>query len=306
MVAFSDVSALQKVADASQVIQEAARESVALQAGNVVTMEAGVLRQPLVSVLPTAGWESGELGTATRRKNVSPWAATQQELVAAPLATIIVVPEEAIEDQRYDIWEAMRPGISTAFARALDAAVLFGTAKPAVWTSAAVVPGATAAGNTVSVATTTDIAAAINLSFQQVENDGYNVNGVASRRSLRSQLRGLRDSDGSPIYTQSLASAPGSIATVYDSPLYSVNNGAWDASAAEAITGDWRNLYIGIRRDMTFKVIDQGTIYDGTNTYYLAQEDAVALRVSFRVAFAVFDPANPEASNGYPFSVVTA
>ena len=304
MVAFADVEALLATQDATEVVQEAARSSFALSGFTRDTMTKGRTRTPLVSILPTAGWESGELGSTTRRKNVSNWGVSPKYLVAVPMSTIVPLPEEVIDDSSYDVWGAIKPGISTIFARMLDAAVLFGVNKPAQWTDAAVIPGAIAAGNVVYAGDATDIAAAINGAFELVEEDGYDVTGVASKRSIRSALRGLRDANGAPIFVSELASAPGSVATVYGAPLYSVNNGAWDSTVAQALVGNLSYVHIGVRQDMTFKVLDQATLESGSTTIHLGQEDALALRVTFRVAYAIFDPVNPEAVDGYPFAVV--
>jgi len=306
MVAFADVEALLSTQDASEVVQEAAQNSFALSGFTRDTMSKGKTRTPLVSILPTAGWESGELGTANRRKNISNWGTTQKYLVAVPMSTIVPLPEEIIEDSSYDVWGAIKVGISTAFGAMLDAAVLFGTNKPTQWTDAAVIPGAIAAGNVVyqGGSGVTDIADAINRSFSLVEDDGYDVTGIAGKRSLRSALRGLRDSTGAPIFVSELSQAPGTVATIYGSPFYPVTNGSWDSTTATALVGNLSYVHIGVRQDMTFKVLDQATLASGETTIHLGQEDALALRVTFRVAYALFDPVNPEAANGYPFAVV--
>lgn len=66
---------------------------------------------------------------------------------------------------------------------------------------------------------------------------------------------------------------------------------------------------IGVRQDLTFKVLDQAVISDDTGKVILnlAQQDSVALRVVARYGWAVGTPATlAEAGAGthYPFGVL--
>ena len=49
---------------------------------------------------------------------------------------------------------------------------------------------------------------------------------------------------------------------------------------------------LGIRQDMTYKLLDQAVITDDTGKviYNLPQQDMLALRVTFRAAFAIAEP----------------
>src|SRR5699024_10226267 len=110
------------------------------------------------------------------------------------------------------------------------------------------------------------------------EDDDYDVNGFAARRRIRAKLRGLRDKDNNPVFSPSLTA--GTPATLFGEPLSYVRNGAWDDTAAELITGDFSSAIIGIRQDITFKMLDQAVISDETGKVILnlAQQDSVALR----------------------------
>ena len=67
---------------------------------------------------------------------------------------------------------------------------------------------------------------------------------------------------------------------------------------------------LGVRQDMTFKILDQATLIDNTGKvlYNLPQQDMLAMRVVMRAAFAVANPASrmtaPSGGTRYPFAVL--
>jgi hypothetical protein len=66
---------------------------------------------------------------------------------------------------------------------------------------------------------------------------------------------------------------------------------------------------IGVRQDMTYKLITEGVITDNTGAiqYNLPQQDMVALRLVFRAGYAVSNPINYQQgteANRYPFAVL--
>jgi hypothetical protein len=72
-----------------------------------------------------------------------------------------------------------------------------------------------------------------------------------------------------------------------------------------ALVGDFTEFVIGVRRDITYKVLDQAVIQDGAGAivYNLAQQDMVALRVTFRAGWQVSNRINndqPTEANRYP------
>jgi hypothetical protein len=77
------------------------------------------------------------------------------------------------------------------------------------------------------------------------------------------------------------------------------------------IAGDFASQFVvGVRSDITLKILDQSVIQDGTGAiiYNLAQQDMIALRLTFRVGWQVrntLNNANPTESSRYPAAVLT-
>lgn len=67
-------------------------------------------------------------------------------------------------------------------------------------------------------------------------------------------------------------------------------NGSYDSSVASMIVGDFRKLAFAIINDVKTKVLTEAVIQDpstGEIIYNLAQQDMTAIRVTFRLGFAV-------------------
>ncbi len=79
--------------------------------------------------------------------------------------------------------------------------------------------------------------------------------------------------------------------------------------APAAVAGDMSQALLGVRSDLTYKILDQATLTDaaGNILFNLAQQDAIALRVVARFGFAVANAAtydNPVEANRWPFAVL--
>jgi hypothetical protein len=72
--------------------------------------------------------------------------------------------------------------------------------------------------------------------------------------------------------------------------------GLWPtgAGAAQAIAFDPSEFVVGVRQDVTWKLLDQAVIQDNTGAivYNLAQQDMVALRLTMRVGWQVANTIN--------------
>lgn len=282
-----------------EVIEDAERSSAALSAFRRVTMGTKNARMPVLSALPTAGFV-GE-GSA-KPTSEAKWG--NLNLTAEEIAVIVPVHENVFDDAELNIWDQVRPLVATEFGRVLDSAVFFSTNKPSTW-PAGLVPGARAAGNLYDIAAAEaageDLADQVNEVWALVEGDGYDVNSNFTARFMRSKLRGLRATDGQPIYLDSLR-GDRSTPMIYGEDLFYVQNGSWvraadpdggvagDEVGADLLSGDSTAAILGVREDVQWKILTEATV-GGLN---LAELDMIAIRAKFRVAFQVAKPLNPE------------
>lgn len=232
----------------------------------------------------------------------------KKTIKAAKLGVIIPIPEDVLDDQEYDMWGEVKPQVIEALGAAFDKAVLYGTDAPNDWPTC-LVNGATAAGNSVSLAACTDLYDAVlseNGVIAKIENSGYMVNGHIAYMGMRSRMRGARDSNGHPLFT----SDPGS-ATRYafdGETVWFPKNGSVNPSTSLDVMGDWSQLVYSMRKGVTFKMLDQAPIYNnaGELQFNLAQDDMVALKVTMRLGWELPTPPNRLDATPYPFGVLTA
>lgn len=299
----TDAGALIPEEVSSQIFQDLPRQSVALSLFKQVKMSAKQQKMPVLSVLPTAYFVDGDTGL--KQTTEVNWA--DKHLEAEEIACIVPIPEAVLDDSAFDVWEEIKPRLVEAIGRTIDAAVLFGANKPASWATS-IFDAATAAGNTFDSGSVAGqkIDVDVSKAMEAVEADGFMVNGFAASVTLKSAFRSLRTTDGLPILQPSLQ--VGSPDALYNERIYYVTNGAWDVSKALLIAGDFTQGIIGVRQDITYKLLDQAVITNTDNEiiYNLAQQDMVALRVVMRLGFQVPNPANPlnSGSNRYPFAVL--
>ena len=299
-----DANALIPQEQANEIIKNLPMASVALAKMRRTTMSRKQRRIPVLSALPTAYFVNGDTGL--KQTTEQSWA--NKYLEAEELACIVPIPEAVLDDSEFDIWGEVRPSIEEAMGIALDAAVLFDVNKPASWGDA-IVPGAAAAGNEYirGSVPADDLAEDVNAVMTLVEEDGFDVNGFCARKAIKGAFRGLRDANGGLLFQPSLqAGTPG---TLHGESIQYVNNGSWQNAEADMVAGDWSQAIIGVRQDITYKILTEAVIQDGNGdiVHNLAQQDMVALRCVFRVAYQVANPItrmNEVEADRFPFSVL--
>ena len=285
--------------DIDEIIKPEFSESVALSTFRTVRMSAGTARVPLMSALPTAGWVTQD-GSSTDVKPTSKVSWINKELIAEEMAVIVPVHENTLADSRFDIWGEIRPAVAAEFGRLLDEAIFFGTNKPATWQDPSLFDGILDAEHAVESSDSLDVK--VNEAMGLVENDEHDVNFMVTGRFLRANLRSLRDENGNPIYLDSIRS-DNDTSSLYGVDLSYMKNRAWDRNKASLIVGDSSRVVIGIREDVSVKLLDQATIGTGENQINLAERDMVALRFKFRVGYALATSDNPDEGR-FPFAAV--
>lgn len=271
--------------------QEAPKQSTFMAlARKLPNMTSKQTRMPVLDMLPMAYWVNGDTGY----KQTSEQAWDNVYLTAEELAVIVPIPEAVIADASFDILGEIQPRIIEAIGQRVDSATIFGVNRPAAW-PADIITRARQAGNNVAPGSTPDY---FNLIMgdggliAKVEESGRMVTGAVSSMGMRAKLRGLRANDGQPIFKSDMQGA-----TQYaldGAPMYFPQNGSFDPSIAQLIVGDWSQAVYSIRQDITVKILDQGVIQNPTTkeiAYNLAQQDMIALRVVFRMGWAMPNPA---------------
>ncbi len=261
---------------------------------------------PVMSALPNAYFVNGDTGQ--KQTSNAEW--EKLNLVAEELAVIVPIPEAVLDDADYDIWAEIRPSIVEAFGVAIDAAITFGTNKPASW-AAAIVPTAISKGNSVEIGTNVDLASdiiGVGGLMHKVEEDGFRVNAFFADSTFEANLRDLRDAEDRLLYSPSLLSTIPS--TLVGRPIVYDNSGLFDLDEAVMIAGDFSKAVYAMRQDITYKVLDQAIIQDGDGSilYNLAQQDMVALRCVMRLGVQIANPVNRRGvaeATRYPFAVLT-
>ncbi len=255
----------------------------------------------VLDLLPFAYWVNGDTGY----KQTSEQAWDNVYLTAGELAVIVPIPEAVLDDAEFDIMGEVTPRVVEAIGKKVDEAIIFDKDRPAEW-DAGIIVRARQAGN--NVANSQDLYGALlgeGGVFNKVEEFGYAVNGVIAARGMRAKLRGLRDDNGQPIYNPNMQ---GTTTYALDgAPMYFPTNGSFDKTRAQLIAGDFSQAVYAIRQDVTVKILTESVIQDpatGKIIYNLAQQDMIALRVVFRMGWALPNPATALDSDrtGCPFA----
>lgn len=289
----------------NSIMQDTPKQSVVMQLGRrLPNMTSNQTRVPVLSMLPMAYWVNGETGF----KQTTNQAWENVYLTAGELAVIVPIPEAVVEDSSFDIVGEITPRINESISEKVDSAIVFGNGRPVEWQND-LVTLARQAGNNVSGGITYDTLMGENGILSKVEQAGYTVNGIMAAMTARGALRGLKDDAGRPIFATDMQGA-----TRYGldgAPMYFPENGSFDPSVAQMIAGNWNQLVYSIRQDVTTKILTEGVIQDPETEkikYNLAQQDMIALRVVFRMGWALPNPAtrlNPDRAN-VPFAYIEA
>lgn len=267
---------------------------------------------PVLSALPMAYFVDGDTGF----KQTTSQAWENVRLYAEEIACIVPIPEAVLDDAEYDIWANVKPRLVEAIGATFDKAVLFGTNKPANF-PAGIVPGAIAAGNVVELGSQDSLYLELmgeNGLVAKIEEDGYVPNGYLGAITMRSKMRGTLDNNGLPIFGRAVYRDGVGARSSYELDGTNIEfprTEVMDAAQSLLIGGDWNAPVWAIRSDINTKLLTEAVIQDPNTkeiVYNLAQQDMVALRVTFRAGWALPNPVNrvnSDKATRYPFAVLT-
>lgn len=295
MITKNDVSALIDEQVANEIFADAQKESKVLSMfRKLPNMTSDKTKLRVSDALPVAYFvdESKENG----RKNLTKSAWKNVFLTAEEIAVIIPIKENLLNDASIDIWAEIRPQLTSAIAKTIDSAVFTGVGAPASW-GKGIIPTIVEKGKT--TVETGNLYEDINNAMTKVEESGFEVNGLLGGVGLKGKFRMMTDKNGQPLNTTEI----GSLRREY------LDNGAWNKETATLIAGDFNQAVYAIRQDVDYKVLTEAVIQDpasGEILYNLAQEDMVALRVTFRMGYAIPNPVTAVDGTGtqFPFSAL--
>lgn len=312
----TDVAALIPEEVSQSMLGKATESSAVLDLFSRITVGRAQLRMPILSALPVAYWVSGDTGL--KQTTEIGWA--NKYLNVEEIAVIMPVPDNVLADVDADIWDEAQPLLAEAFGRTLDSAVFFGASAPSSFPTN-VVAASVAAGNKVAVGANNTVAGGffgdIDDLYSAIEADGYEVNGFVAPTSFKAKLRKSRDADGRKMDEgrasgdlRTLDGHPVAYSMKGLFPLATVSAGASKADGVQVIAGDWSQFVVGIRQDISMKILDQAVITDGSGAiiFNLAQQDMTAVRLTFRAGWQVANTINndqPTESARYPAGVLT-
>lgn len=303
VVSRTDAGALIPEEVSRDMLKLATADSAVLRLFRRIPVGRAQVRFPVLSALPVAYFVNGDTGL--KQTTEINW--SNKYLNIEEIAAIVPVPDNVVADVDLDIWDEMMPYLVEAFYRCFDAAVMFGTNAPGTWPTS-VAAAATSAGNVITAGTSTAAQGGfmgdIDKLIGKVEDDGFDVSGYVAARSARGLFRGARDTTGRKLDENRIN---GGLTEVDGVPIVYPMRGMFPTASGSPLVfaGDWSQFVVGVRQDITLKVLTEAVIQDNTGAiiYNLAQQDMTAIRLTFRVGWQVANLLNydqPTESNRYP------
>lgn len=306
----TDAAALIPEEVSKSMLGKAIEDSAVLSMFKRIPVARSQVRLPVLSALPVAYWVTGDTGL--KQTTEINWA--NKYLNIEEIAVIMPFPDNVLADVDANLWDEAEPLVREAFGRTLDATVFFGTNAPSSFPTN-ILSAATAAGNNVnegSTAANGGFFGDLDNVYETVEADGFEVNGFVAATSAKSKLRRARDTQGRKLDESRVS---GDMRTLDGYPIAYAMKGLFPLAGGVGVdgvrlfAGDWNEFVVGVRSDITMKVLDQAVIQDNTGAiiYNLAQQDMTAVRLTFRVGWQVSNRINneqPTEASRYPVGVL--
>lgn len=310
VISRSNASALMPEEYLAPLIAQVQQQTPFLSLGTrLPNMSNSQTRLPVLASLPVGYFVTGDTGL----KQTSSVSWENKYIDAEEVAVIIPISEAVLEDAAYDIWGQIMPLVAGAFAKTIGAAIAVGTNAPSNWPDD-LLTQITSASHLLDVSSGFssdyyDAYLGADGAFSLVEQDGYMVNGVVALPALKGILRGIKDTQDRPIFSQSMQN--GGEYVLDGAPISFDMSNSWAASSALSFQGDFKQLVWAVRQEMRVKLLTEASIYDGAGNviYALAQQDMVALRCTMRLGWQVpnvINQTNETEATRFPFSAVKA
>ncbi len=301
----TDVQAMIREQVSEIMLQGMQNMSAALTLFTRVNVPTNQTRFPVLATLPSAYWVDGDTG----QKQTTDVAWENKYIDIQELAAIVPIPDAVLDDASYDVWGETRPLVENAIARALDAAIFFGTNAPAIFPDD-IHTAAVAASNTYDRGTTAagsgGIAEDINQVMGTLIADGYAPTAFVGNPTFQTRIRGARGTDG-----QLLTDVNAGVNNIWGLPTVYPMAGLWSSAsdAPELFALQRENFILGVRQDFTVTASNTAVIQDGTGavTFNAFQQDMTLFRVVFRVGWQVSNPPNYQEeteADRYPAAVL--
>lgn len=257
-----------------EIIKDVARGSSIIRLSKAEEMKTNEKKVPVMTSGAGAYW----VGEGERIKTSgATW--IYPKLIAKKLAVIIPVTKEKLEDTTIDVFSELRPSISEAFYKTIDAACIFGTDSPF---ETSLFGKISDAGNTISATDKIDIDVSDLMST--VEENGFDVNGFTATIGVKGTLRKLRDNNGASLFIEGTNQKE-----FYSQPIEFVRNGAWDKEKAVIIGGEWKYSLFGMKQGIEFEILKEATLQNTLDAdgkpISLAEQDMVAIKATMRVGY---------------------
>ena len=257
---------------ASELIGGLQVESVAMQAGRVITVPSGVDYLPVVSAFPTAAFTNPAYGG---RKAYGDFDIENRQIMLEEIAVALAVPDAYVEDVSFPLWDALRPMLQSAIAIVLDNAVLFGTGAPASYPAGGI---RAVAGSAITGA---DAAEALSGAMSAVEARGVLPDGIVMGTMGLGGIRAAQAAVGVPAINADAARQ------AYGLPLYP--SLVWDPTGGDAFVGDWDALIVAIRQDIRYARSSEGVITDAAGKVLVSafQDNQTLFKAWLRVGVEI-------------------
>lgn len=210
------------------------------------------------------------------------------EMEAKKVAVILPVSKEFLQFSVADFFDQMKAEVSEAFYNKFDQAALWGNDSPyaagqSIWADIVASGHTVAKGSLAPGGTLYD---ELNAVMGLVEDNDGDPNGWMTIKSNNQMLRGVKDSQGNPMFTTATAGTPPNL--LGEAVGYAKKE-AWDRTKAEMLTGDWKFARYGILNDIEYSISEEATISSivdaGGKPINLWERDLVAMKATMMIGF---------------------